>query len=134
MLQAIAEKVGAKVLTAVVVFGLACAGFWFYKHPDDLASLWSVIKYTLAWLAFVAIFPWAMFMVTRRVVSLESNTAAGIMLAGYLLMDVLAGLYLAGGVGGHSVLTWMVMVAGFLAAGVYNFLVCEFVAERLENA
>jgi hypothetical protein len=133
MFETLAKYIGGKVLTIVVVFACACAGYWFYQHPEQLENLWGVIKYVFAWLAFAAVLPWAMFLVTRWVVSLESNTAAGLMLAGYVLADVVAALLLAGS-GGHGILTWVVLIAGFLAAGIYNFVVCEYVATRLEDS
>ena len=42
--------------------------------------------------------------------------------------------FLMGSLGGHNTLTWMVLLLGFLSAGVYNFKVCEFQAERLDGA
>lgn len=133
MLEPIAKYVGGRVLTILVVFGCACAGYWFYKHPEDLAAIWRVVKLTLVWLGFVLLLPWATFFVTQKVVAMESNGAAAVMLVGYLLADIAVGLWLAGGVGGHNALVWMVWVVGFLAAGVYNFMACEYQAERLEG-
>jgi hypothetical protein len=34
----------------------------------------------------------------------------------------------------QGALTWMVLLLGFLTAGVYNFLVCEFQAARFEDS
>ncbi len=133
MFELLAKYVGGKVLTVVTVFACACAGYWFYQHPEQLENLWGVVKYVCAWLAFAAVLPWAMFLVTRWVISLESNTAAGLMLGGYALVDVIAALLMTG-VRGLGTLTWVVLIAGFLAAGIYNFVVCEYVATRLEDS
>ena len=133
MYEVLAKYVGGKVLTALIFFGLACAGYWFYNHPEDLRTLWGVIKYTLAWLGFAAVFPWATFFVTRWVMAKDSNAAAAVMLVVYLLIDVIAALCFTG-VRGLGALTWVVLLVGFLAAGVYNFLVCEYQSERFEDA
>jgi hypothetical protein len=84
-------------------------------------------------LGFVLVLPWAMFFVTPWVVSKESNAAVALMLLGYVLADVAVGLLLVGGPSGHNLLTWMVLLLGFLSAGVYNFKVCEHQAGRWEE-
>lgn len=132
MLESIASSIGAKVLTALLVVGCVGAGIYFWRNPDDLRTIWEVVKYALVWIGFVLVVPWATFFIPRWVVKKDSNAAVGLMLAGYLLADVAFGLLLAG-VRGHGVLVWGVMFVGFLAAGVYNFLACEFQAARLEE-
>jgi len=133
MWQAIGQYVGGRVLTAVLVVASAAGIIWFWKHPEQLQSLWQVIKYVLAWLGFAIVLPWALFFVSPWVAKKESNLAAGLMLGGYLVLDVIAALWLAG-VGGHGTLTWIVLLLGFLSAGVYNFLVCDFQAEKIDQS
>jgi len=133
MWEAIGKYVGGKVLTAILVVGVAGAGIWFWRHPDDLALIWRVVKYALAWIGFVLVLPWALFFVPPWVLSKESNAAGAIMLVGYLAMDVTVAVLLAGGAG-HSFLTWVVLLLGFLAAGVYNYLVCDYLATRAEDS
>jgi hypothetical protein len=134
MLAAVGQYVGGKVITAVLVVSGAGAVIWFWKHPEQLETIWLTVKYVLVWLGFVVVLPWATFFVTPWVVSKDSNAAAAFMLAGYLLADVMFALFLMGGVRGHGALTWMVLVLGFLSAGVYNFKACEYQADRLEEA
>lgn len=134
MLTAIGQYVGGKVVTAVLFVASAGAVIWFWRNPEQLQAIWAVIKYALVWLGVVLVLPWATFFVTTWVVAKDSNAAAALMLLGYLLVDVLFAVFLMGGPGGRSSLTWMVLVLGFLSAGVYNFKVCEFQAERLEGA
>ena len=134
MWQAIGKYVGGRVLTAVLVISCAAGIIWFWKHPEQLQTIWQVIKYVLAWLGFAIVLPWALFFVPPWVMKKESNLAAGLMLAGYLALDVIAALLLAGGVRGHGTLTWIVLLLGFGAAGVYNFLVCDFQAERIDES
>ena len=133
MLQAIGQYVGGKVVTAVLVVSGAGAVIWFWRHPEDLATIWLTLKYVVAWLGFVLVLPWAGFLVTRWVVSKESNLAAGLLLLGYLFADALVAFWLMGGVQGHNALAWVVVFLGFLTAAVYNFKVCEYQAERFEE-
>ncbi len=133
MLTAIGQYIGGKVITAILVVASAGAVIWFWKHPEHLETIWQTIKYVLVWLGFVLILPWATFFVTLWVVSKESNAAAATMLLCYVLADATVAFLLAGGVGGHSVMTWFVLLLGFLSAGVYNFKVCEYQAGQLED-
>ncbi|MHC4697013.1 MAG: hypothetical protein ACYTFA_09740 [Planctomycetota bacterium] len=133
MLTAIGQYVGGKVVTAILVVASAGAVIWFWRHPEQLAQIWKILKYVVAWMGFVLVLPWATFLVTPWVVSKDSNVAAGLMLAGYLLADIVVAWWLLGTFGGHNALTWVVLLLGFLSAGVYNFKVCEYQAERLEE-
>ncbi|MFQ5414966.1 MAG: hypothetical protein ACE5E6_10960 [Phycisphaerae bacterium] len=134
MIEAVGKYVGGKVVTAVLVVAGAGAVIWFWRHPEHLALIWSAVKLVVAWIGFVVVLPWAMFLVTRWAVAKESNTTAAVVLGGYTVVDGIVALCLAGGVRGHSFVTWVVLLLGFLAAGVYNFLVCEYQAARLEDA
>ena len=133
MWATIGKYVGGKVLTAILVVASAAGIIWFWKHPEQLRAIWQVIKYALAWLGFAIVLPWALFFVPPWVMKKESNFTAGLMLAGYLALDVIAALLLAG-VRGHGTLTWIVLLLGFGAAGVYNFLVCDSLAERIDES
>ena len=133
MLTAIGQYVGGKVVTAVLVVAGAGAVIWFWKHPEQLETIWRTLKYVVAWLGFVLVLPWAMFFVTPWVVARDSNTAAAAMLIGYLLADALVAFWLMGSLRGHGVLTWAVVLLGFLSAGVYNLKVCEYQAARVED-
>jgi hypothetical protein len=87
----------------------------------------------LVWLGVVLILPWATFFVTPWIVSKESNLAAGLMLAGYVLADAVVAFCLIGRISGLGSLTWMVLFLGFLSAAVYTLKVCEYQASRLEE-
>ncbi len=132
MFAAIGQYVGGKVITAILVVASAGAVIWFWKHPEQLETIWQTLKYVVVWLAFVLVLPWATFFVTPWVVSKESNAAAALMLLGYSLADVIVAFLLIGSVPG-DMMTWFVLLLGFLSAGVYNFKVCEYQADRLEE-
>ncbi len=133
MLQTVAAHIGSKVLTALLVLGCLGAGIYFWRNPDDLRAIWQVIKYVLSWLAFVAVLPWATFFVTRWVMNMDSNWAEALMLIGYLALDIAMAMFLAG-FSGHGFLAWSIMIVGFLTAAVYNFLVCNYLSDRFEEA
>lgn len=133
MFAAIGQYIGGKVVTAILVVAVGGAGIWFWKHPEDLRTIWQTIKYAVAWIGIVLMLPWATFFVTPWVVSKDSNAAAMAMLLGYLAADVAVAVWMMGTLRGHGTLTWMVLFLGFLAAAVYNFKACEYQADRAEG-
>lgn len=133
MFAAIGKYVGGKVLTAILIVASAGSAIWFYNNPEQLESIWSVLKGVLVWLGLALVLPWTAFFVTGRVVKQDSNVAAGLLLLGLVAIDVLFALYLANWSVG-STLSWMVLLLGFLCAAVYNFLVCDFQASHFEDS
>jgi hypothetical protein len=133
MIGAIAKYVGGRTLTAVLGVSAVLIIIWYWRLPlEARAELWSTVRGALIWIGFVAALPWALFFVPPRVVRAESNLISGLTLVAYLAADVLFALYLTqGSVGSH----WQtgLMLIGFLCAAVYNFVVCEFLAERSEE-
>jgi len=133
MLGSIGQYVGGKVLSAVLIVAVGATGIWFWKHPEQLRAIGQVLKYVCVWLGLVLVLPWAAFPVTAWVVRKESNAIAAMLVGGLIIVDALFALYLADW-GFTGALTWMVVLLGFLTAGVYNFVVCDFQADRLENS
>ncbi len=133
MLTTIGQYVGGKVVTAVLVVSGAGAVIWFWQHPEQLETIGLTLMYVVAWVVFVLVLPWVTFFVTPWVVARHSNSTAALMLLGYLLADACVAFYLIGRVTGLGILTWVVLLLGFLSAGVYNFKVCEHQADRLEG-
>lgn len=134
MIQAIAKFVGGKVLTAVLTVTVVLVVIWYWRlDPADRAAIWTNARLILTWIALAAVLPWALFFVPPLVLKAESNVASAAALLGYLVVDVLLALWLAGwSVGGT--LAWAVMILGFLSVAVYNFVVCEYIADWAENA
>ncbi len=133
MWASVAKFVGTKTLSAVLIVSGAASLIWFWKHPEAIQAIWAVLKGVLAWGGFVIVLPWATFFVPARVIKLESNPAAAAMLIGYLLADILVALWLSHW-GFNGTLAWVVVLLGFLSAAVYNFLVCDFLADKLEES
>jgi hypothetical protein len=134
MLTSIGQYIGGKVVTAILVVAGAGAVTWFWRHPEDLRTIWQTLKYVVTWLGFVLVLPWATFFVTTWVVSKDSNAATALMLVGYVVADAIVAFCLIGRIRGLGGFTWMLLLLGFLAAAVYNLKVCEYQAGRLEDA
>lgn len=132
LIESIGKYVGGKVVSALCVIASAAAIFYFYKHPEVAANIWAVIKYSLAWIGFAAVLPWASYAVLPKVLKLESNAMSVLLLGVLLALDVVMALWLCGWhVGGA--LAWAVLFLGFIAAGVYNFVICESLARQIEG-
>lgn len=134
MLPAVAKFVGGKVLSAVLIVTSAVVVIWYYRLPiEDRAAIWTIVRGALIWMGLVAVLPWATFFVPVRVLRAESNVVSGLMLLGYLLVDIAFALYLTGGRLGNAWQT-AILLLGFLCAALYNFVACEFVADRAEDS
>ena len=133
MWAALGKYIGGKTLTAILVVATGASLIWAWNNPEKLQSVWISLRGTIAWLGFVSVLPWATFFVPAKVVKLDSNAAAATMLLGYLTVEILFAYWMAGWAI-EGTLTWAVVLLGFLAAGVYNFVVCDFVATRADES
>ncbi len=133
MFAAIGKYVGGKVLTAALVVAAAGGVIWFWRHPEDLQRIWSVLKSVLVWMGLVIVLPWAGYFGTAWVVRRESNVAAAVLLVVLTGIDAVFAFYLANW-SVNGVLSWTVMLLGLLCAAVYNFVVCDYQAGRLEES
>src|SRR5215470_1847234 len=132
MIEAIGKYVGGKVVTILCLLGAGLAGIWFWRHPEDLRSLWSIVKLSLAWIALAAVLPWSSFAIMGWILRFESNAAGAILLAAYSVVDIVAALWLAGWhIGGA--LAWTVVLVGWLAAAAYNYVICESLARQADG-
>ncbi len=133
MWAAASKYIGGKVLTAILVVGAGASLIWFWNHPDDAKALWAAIKGALLWIGFALALPWGLFFLTVKTVKADSNAAGVGLLALLLVIDLLVALWLCGWSVSNAI-AWVVLIVGFLSAGVYNFLVCEFIAEKMDDA
>jgi hypothetical protein len=140
ILADIGKFVGAKVATAAIFLAVAGGGYWCYMHPEQLRTFGHVVKATIVWIAVAAVLPWSSFFFMRPLLSLQASMqstqgAAALsvaMIGGFCLVDVVFALYLAGG-GVSGALSWAVLLLGFLAAGAYNFVICESLARHVDS-
>lgn len=103
---------------------------WWQMDPATRGAILRGTGSILAWLAVVALVPWATFFVIRWVADMDSNAAGGVLVAGYTLLELLLLLWLFGwSVKGAA--GWTFVAVGGLLAAVYNILICDWIAERL---
>jgi hypothetical protein len=134
MFQGLAKSVGGKLLTAVLAVASILVLVWYWRlAPEARAEIWSMARGALIWLGFVVVLPWALFFLPARVVRAENNWISALTLFAYLALDIGFALYLTGGRMGEA---WQkgAMILGFLIAAVYNFAVCEFLAQRADDS
>lgn len=128
------KYVGKKSVGAALLVAGAIIIVWYVRLSDDQkAAIWGTARGALLWMGCVAVLPWAMFFVPGWIIRLESNMASAGMLAGFLILDVLLALAMAGW---HVPAGWQkaALLFGFLCAAVYNFVVCEYLAGRAEDS
>ncbi|MCG3136512.1 MAG: hypothetical protein HJJLKODD_00346 [Phycisphaerae bacterium] len=126
------RHIGGKVLTALLLLAVCLTGYWFYQNPEQLQSIWQVVKYTLIWIGFVAVLPWALFFLPQMILRFENNLAGVGLLICYAILDVLMAWWLADWDFEGGALTWSVRMIGFLVASLYNFLVADYLASRAD--
>ena len=109
---------------------LALAGFALYQMgPSGRGVLWSFVWRLGLWLAVAAALPWVAQWFVRRLLSLSTNWAGAILIAALFVLDVVVGLLLkTSWPGGWW--SWLGVVALLGAAGTYNYLVAEYLAEQ----
>lgn len=139
-LAEVGKFVGGKVATAIIFLAVAAGGIWAWQHPETIKAFGNVVKLTFLWVLIAGALPWTSFVFIRPLLDLQSrmqnsNSAAVLsvaMIGAYLLLDVLLAFWLAGWnfTGGF---TWFVVLLGFLAAGAYNFVICESLARRADS-
>ena len=124
------SKLGDKILTvvAVALVGLGAYALYAMGQPGR-AALWAGIWHTVAWLVIAAGLPWSAKTVIRRILAVGSNWAGIALIAGYTLVDLIAGRLLMGGWPGSG-WSWLFALAALGVAGSYNYLVTEYLAEQ----
>ena len=125
------KTVTGKVVAGAVTLAVVAAGIsWWQMDPATRQMLLSGTGRIVSWFGIMLLLPWATFFVTTWVAKLESNAAGAAMVAAYTLFEaVLLGWLFNWHVNGAT--AWTFLVAGTLLAGVYNLLVCDWLAERL---
>ena len=123
-------RLGEKILGWVALGLLVLAAYGVYRMgPEGRGAVLSAAGRTVGWIAFVALLPWISRFFVKRLLSVGENWVGLLLIGGLLVVDVLVGLWLLGGLP-TGVWSWIVSLAAIGVAGAYNFLVCEYVAER----
>jgi len=134
-----AQFVGKKAAAAVIGVAVIAGGIWCWQHPEEVRAFGHVVKVTLIWIVAAAALPWSSFFFVRPLLRFQSDVlsesgaaAMGVaLIAAYWLVDVLLALWLADW-GFDGALTWGVVLVGFAAAAVYNFVICESLARAAD--
>lgn len=138
-LSDVAQFVGKKAAAAVIGVAVIAGGIWCWQHPEEVRAFGHVVKVTLIWIVVAAALPWSSFFFVRPLLRFQSDVlsesgaaAMGVaLIAAYWLVDVLLALWLADW-GFDGALTWGVVLVGFAAAAVYNFVICESLARAAD--
>ena len=126
------KTVTGKIVGGLVGLAVVAAGIsWWRMDPATRAMLLGGTGHIVSWLGIVLLIPWATFFVIGWVASFNTNFAGGVLVFAYTLIEavLLAWLFhwkLA------SPTAWTFFAVGVLFAGVYNLLVCDWLAERME--
>lgn len=126
-LKTIGSKlVGAAALLAVII---AAVGWW-QMEPAARDNLLGGAGRILAWLGVVVVLPFAGFALIGRVARMGSNLAGGVLVATFTLLELLLLLWLWDW-SVHGRTAWTFLAVGVLLAGVYNVLLCDWIASKL---
>ena len=112
---------------AVILLGIS----WWRMDDSTKHTLLAGSGRIFGWLGIVLLVPWAGFLLIGYVNRLQSNRAGALLVAALTLAEVVVLLGLFGwNVGGP--VAWTFFAVGALFAGVYNLLICDWIAEKTE--
>jgi FtsH-binding integral membrane protein len=115
---------------AVGVAGVALLVSWWQMTPDERAAAYGLVGRAVAWILVAGVLPWATWFFTSHAVKRESNTAGAVLIGLYTVIDIV----LLGWVAKWTMpsgVSAVVCLFGVLAALAYNFLICDWLAERV---
>jgi hypothetical protein len=126
------KTVTGKVISGIAALVVVLAGIsWWRMDPATKSMLLRGTGRIVSWGFVVMLVPWATFFVIGWVAKMSTNTAGAILVAAYTLLEVLFLAWLfEWRLPGPT--AWSFFVVGGLAAGVYNLLVCDWIAEKFE--
>lgn len=140
ILTEIGKFIGAKVAGALITLAVIAAGIWVWRNPETVKALGNVILLTFIWLMVTAALPWSCYLFMRPMLRWQSEMqgagAAALVGVGaivaFWVIDILLAFWLAGwSISGGF--TWFVVLLGFIAAGAYNYVICESLARHLDS-
>jgi hypothetical protein len=126
------KTVTGKVVSGLVGLAVVALGIsWWRMDEATKQVILSGTGRIVSWAGIVLLVPWATFFIVAWVAKFESNLAGGALVFAYTLLEalLLAKLF-------HWSLpgptAWTFFAVGTLFAGVYNLLVCDWLAEKME--
>ncbi|MCZ6681593.1 MAG: hypothetical protein O7B26_00310 [Planctomycetota bacterium] len=140
-LAEIGKFVGTKVASAIIFLAVVAGGIWTWQNWDTVVAIGGVLKRVLIWIVLVGGLPWSSYLFMGPLLQFQSrlqtaNIAGMVSVAiigVFCAIDILLAFWLAdwGFTGGF---TWFVVMLGFVAAGAYNFVICESLARHVETS
>jgi hypothetical protein len=125
------KSVTGRIVSGMVALAVIAAGIsWWQMDPSTRQMLVSGSGHILAWFGVVLFLPWAGFALIGWVARMESNLAGGVLVGLFTLAEtvLLAWLFqwhIA------TPTAWTFLLFGGLVSGVYNLLVCDWIAEKV---
>jgi hypothetical protein len=125
------KTVTGKVISGIAGLVIVLAGIsWWRMDPATKDMLLGGTGKIVSWFGIVMLVPWATFFTSGWVGKLDSNRASAVLVLGYTVVEALVLLWLFGwSLPGAT--AWSFFAVGALVAGVYNLLVCDWIAEKL---
>jgi hypothetical protein len=125
------KSITGRIVTGLVALGVVAAAIsWWQMDESTRQMLVSGTGRIFAWLGVVLALPWTSFAIIGWVARMESNAAGGLLVALYSLAEIILLAWLF-----HwhmpNPAAWTFLLLGGLVAGVYNLLVCDWLAEKV---
>jgi FtsH-binding integral membrane protein len=123
--------VTGKVISGIAGLVIVIAGIsWWRMDPDTKHMLLSGTGRIVSWFGIVILVPWATFFVISWVARMDRNSAGAALVFAYTLLEMVFLAWLFGWrLPGPT--AWSFFAVGALVAGVYNLLVCDWIAEKV---
>jgi hypothetical protein len=127
------KTIGVRIVTAVLVMAvLAAAILWWRMDDATQSAILGRIGRIASWTVAVAALPFVTFPVIGWVARRDSNAAGALLVLGYTLIEAAALAWLFDfAFPGRA--AWAAFAAAALVAGLYNLLVCDWLADKIEG-
>jgi FtsH-binding integral membrane protein len=125
------KTVTGKVVSGIAGLVIVLAGIsWWRMDPKTKDMLLSGTGKIVSWFGIVILIPWATFFIIGWVAKMEKNAAGAILVFLYTALEALFLAWLFNWrIPGPT--AWSFFAVGTLVAGVYNLLVCDWIAEKV---
>jgi len=125
------KSISGRIVTGLVALGVIAAAIsWWQMDESTRQTLVAGTGRILAWFGVMLAWPWVSFAIIARVAKMESNLAGGVLVGAYTIAEVVLLAWLF-----HwhmpNATAWTFLLLGGLVSGVYNILVCDWIAEKV---
>jgi hypothetical protein len=125
------KSISGRIVTGLVALGVVAAAIsWWQMDESTRQTLVAGTGRILAWFGVMLAWPWVSFAIIARVAKMESNLAGGVLVGAYTVAEVVLLAWLF-----HwhmpNATAWTFLFLGGLVSGVYNILVCDWIAEKV---